>query len=75
MPQPDPIFPPGTPVTYWGQARQNSLYGADGVVDWANVCNCAHQTYAVSFTLADGTTVSLSKVLGASLRVRETDNG
>ena len=65
--------PQGTPVTYWGKAKSNSLYGTHMTVKWANVCNCKHQTYALQYTDAEGVIRTLEQVLETSFTVRQVD--
>lgn len=38
---------PGTRVKYWGNAAKGRYYGQEFTVQWANVCNCKHQTYSI----------------------------
>lgn len=61
------LIPPGTRVTYWGNAANNKYYGTEFTVDWANECGCKHQTYSIT----NDTGNNLSQALGTSLRVVE----
>lgn len=63
------LFPPGTLVTYWGNAANGKYYGQQFTIMWANECGCRHQTYSIR--QVEGESV-LSQALADSLRVVES---
>lgn len=60
-------FRAGQRVKYWGQAGGGKYYGTEFIIQWVNVCGCAHQTYAIANT--DG--YQLSQALEAGLTLVE----
>lgn len=62
-----PKYETGQQMLYWGK-RRPELYGREVTIAYVVECGCKHQTYAVDYTLADGTTGRIDQVLETSLR-------